>query len=104
MMRAFLLSLLFFFGPVLFIFVLRHLGMLLRLWLLARRARRPDIIDVTPPRMQPPSTAFIVIAVIAGLVFAVLAWQRLISEGEVEKHYVPAQVDEQGRVVPGYFK
>jgi len=106
-MKNLILSLLFFFGPALLLFLMRHFGLLLRLWFLARRMRdraEPEIIDITPKRPHPPSSAFIVFTLVVSLAIAALVWQRLTGEAEVGKHYVPAHVSEQGKVMPGRYE
>jgi hypothetical protein len=106
-MRNILLSILFFFGPAMLMFLLRHLGILLRLWLVARKAasqREADVIDVTPRKPHPPSTAFIVVTFVLSLVIAVLVWQRLSESPEVGRIYVPAHINEQGEIVPGHLE
>jgi hypothetical protein len=107
-MRSLIISLLFFFGPVILMFVLRHAVLLLRLWLMMRRHRQsqPEVIDITPEKPQPPSVLFIVITLIAGSLFAYLAWDRITSEAEltIEKSYAPAHVDERGKIVPGHYE
>ncbi len=106
-MKSLFISMLFFFGPVILMFVLRYFGLLLRLWLMYRRARQEsdaNIIDITPEKPHPPSKAFIIIAILLGIGFAVLAYQRIGSAPDTHRQYVPAQVDEQGRVIPGRFR
>ncbi len=88
-------------------FLLRYLGILLRLWLMARKMRgqqEPEVIDITPKKPHPPSTAFIIFTFVASLIIAVLVWQRLGGDAEVGKHYVPAHVTEHGKVVPGHYE
>ena len=104
-MKSILISLLFFFGPVILLFVLRYGALFLRAWLLWRRHKqsRPDIIDITPHLSHKPSIVFIVLAIAIGLLTAVLAWQRLTSPSDTGKVYIPAHV-EQGKLVPGHFQ
>jgi hypothetical protein len=41
----------------------------------------------------------------ASLIFAALAWQRFSSgSGDDGSSYVPAQMDEQGEIIPGHFE
>jgi hypothetical protein len=105
-MKGILISLLFFFGPVILMFVLRYGALFLRLWLLRRRQQQggPDIIDITPHISHKPSIVFIVLAIAIGLLTAVLAWQRLTSPSDTGKVYIPAHVDQQGKLVPGHFQ
>jgi len=106
-MKSLFISMLFFFGPVILMFVLRYFGLLLRLWLIYRRARREsdaNIIDITPEKPHPPSKKFITIAILLGVGFAILAYQNIASAPDTHRQYTPAQVDKQGRVIPGRFK
>ena len=103
MIRNLLVSILFFFGPVILMFVLRNMGLFLRLWVNMRRRQRQEaeIIDVTPVSDRGPSTLFIVAAIVIGLTCATLAWLRMGGEGIGEAQYTPAHMDERGKVVPG---
>jgi len=105
-MKSILISLLFFFGPVLFMFVLRYIGLLLRIWLLWRRHKKDgeNVIDITPPKPHPPSVRFIIFAVTAGLVIAGLVLQRLTSQDVHNDIYVPAHLNSQGTLAPEHFK
>lgn len=104
-MRFFIVTLFFFFAPVILMFAMRHLTLLLRIWLAYRRARKTGdrVIDITPEIPRPASRKFIAFAVLLGVICASLVWMRL---GEpVSQHgvYVPAQIDSQGHIVPGHF-
>jgi len=106
-MKNILISLLFFFGPVILMFLLRHGVLFLRAWLLWRRQRQgPDVIDITPRESGKPSVIFIVLAVAIGTLTAVLAWQRITGPADEDKGrvYVPAHVDKRGDLVPGHFR
>lgn len=106
-MKGILISLLFFFGPVILLFVLRYGVLFLRAWLFLRRQQgNPDVIDITPHHSRKPSIIFIVLAVAIGLLTAVLAWQRITGPADQHKGrvYVPAHVDKQGQLVPGHFQ
>jgi len=105
-MRAFIVTLLFFFAPVILMFALRHLALLLRIWLAWRRAREANenIIDITPARPRPASRSFIVFAVMIGVICAALVWMRLGDQSGPPGAYVPAQIDARGRLVPGHFQ
>ncbi len=84
-------------------FAMRHLTLLLRIWLAWRRSRKDgsEVIDITPEKPHPPSRRFIAFAVIVGLVIASLVWMRLADDTNPPSVYVPAHMDAQGRVVPG---
>ncbi len=105
-MKAVLISILFFFGPVILMFALRYVGLLLRFWLLWRRQKKSDadVIDITPRTSHPPSVRFIIFAVIAGLVIAGLVWKRLSDENNHSGAYIPAHTDQKGNLTPGHFQ
>lgn len=105
-MKSFFISLLFFFGPVLFMFALRYIGLMLRIWLLWRRHKKKgaDVIDITPEKPHPPSIRFIIFAVTAGLVIAGLVWHRMADEDIHGNVYVPAHIDSHGKLAPGHFR
>jgi hypothetical protein len=105
MIRDLLVALVFFFGPMLVMFVLRNLALFFRLWLVARRERRtqPQIIDVSPASSSGPSLGFVALAILIGGLSAFLAWQhtRAGANRNLDMQYVPAHLDDQGHVVPG---
>ena len=105
-MKSIFISLLFFFGPVLFMFALRHIGLLLRIWLLWRRHKKEgeNVIDITPGKPHPPSILFIAFAVAVGLVIAGLVWHRLTDQDVHNDVYVPAHLSSHGRLTPGRFR
>jgi len=105
-MRGILITLVFFIGPVILMLALRHIALILHIWLRWRRIKRgdPEVIDITPEKPHPPSRRFIVLAVIVGLLCASLIWMRLVDTSGPAGAYVPAHVDEQGRIVPGQHK
>ncbi len=105
-MRQWFITVLFFFGPILLLFLLRHLGWMLRLWLALRRSRNEDagVIDITPERPGPPSRWFLALTLVLGLVTAMLVWHRLQTHDEPGREYVPAHLDASGRLVPGHFR
>ncbi len=105
MIRDLLLAIVFFFGPMLVMFVLRNLALLFRLWLAVRRQRRmqPEIIDVTPDAVGGPSLGYVALAILIGALSAYLAWQHTHQgvASNLDMQYVPAHLDDQGRLVPG---
>jgi len=105
-MRAFIVTLLFFFAPVILMFALRHLALLLRIWLAWRRNRAANehVIDITPARPSPASRGFIAVAIIVGVICAALVWMRLGDESGPPGAYVPAHIDAQGHVIPGQYQ
>jgi len=105
-MKSIFISLLFFFGPVLLMFVMRYLGLLLRIWFVWRRQNKhgKDVIDITPQKPHPPSIWFIIFAVVAGLVISGLVWHRLTNESRPGGVYIPAHMDKNGNLAPGHFR
>ncbi|MDQ6986642.1 MAG: hypothetical protein Q9M25_02420 [Mariprofundaceae bacterium] len=105
-MRGIIITFLFFLAPIILMFAMRHLTLLLRIWLAWRRSRKEgaDVIDITPEKPHPPSRRFIAFAVLVGIVFASLVWMRLVDDTTPQGVYVPAYVDAQGRVIPGQQK
>jgi len=107
MIRNVLLAIVFFFGPALLMFLLRNAVLLLRLWLYHRNNRtlEPEVIDVTPvPEKSPASRWFYLVAGLLGLAAAVSVFMYLQSvDGEL-RHYVPAHVASDGKVVPGHWE
>lgn len=105
MIRSIFVSVLFFFGPALLMFMLRNLFFLTRAWLRLRKIQKKqehEVIDITPHKHHgSPSLFFIITAIVVGLVCAILAWQEMRSGPEDRMHYVPAHVDESGKIVPG---
>ncbi|RMH62948.1 MAG: hypothetical protein D6678_00150 [Zetaproteobacteria bacterium] len=106
MMRNLLVVFVFFFGPAILMLIARSLLFMLRLWWQARqaRARETQVIDVTPVRHERPSRAFVVVAIVLGIVSAVLAYQALNTKPAPKRIYVPAHLDAQGKVVPGHWE
>ncbi len=104
MIRSIFVSALFFFGPALLMFMLRNMFLLLRAWLRLRRQRKKqehEIIDITPHKHGSPSMLFNIVAIMVGLVSAFLAWQEMGSGPEQRQHYIPAHINEHGKVMPG---
>lgn len=104
-MKSIFISLLFFFGPLLFMFALRYAGLFLRIWLAWRRQKKQGqgVIDITPKKPHPPSIRFILFAVIVGLIISALVWHRLTDIDERGSVYVPARAADDGSLIPGHF-
>jgi|GEM_PF-2433162 len=106
MIRDLLVAAVFFFGPMLVMFVLRNLASLFSLWLVVRRQRRlqPKVIDVSPTVDRSPSLAFVALAILIGALSAYTAWHHTRQETmghNLELQYVPAHLDDHGRMIPG---
>ena len=103
MIRNIIVSLIFFFGPAILMFVLRHMFFF---WKLRREMRRKqaDIIDITPQKPNAPSHFFIASVVTVGLISAYFAYTQLHSEHTKQQtQYVPAHINAQGELVPGQY-
>ncbi|HKI62554.1 MAG TPA: hypothetical protein VKA31_09700 [Mariprofundaceae bacterium] len=104
MIRNILVAIVFFFGPALLMFMLRNGILLFRLWLFNRRQRamQPEVIDITPvPEKKGASRWFYLLAFLLGLATAVSAFMYLQTADSEPRHYVPAHVGSDGKVVPG---
>lgn len=104
MIRDLLVAAVFFFGPMLAMFLLRNLGVVYRFWMAARRRRQaqPDIIDITPHLRAKPSLGFVAVAIVLGGASAYWAWHYAQRPAvSVDQQYVPAHLDAQGQLVPG---
>jgi len=101
MIRNIFVTLLFFFGPALLMFVLRNMFFMWK----ARQQRKkahPDVIDISPTTSNAPSPFFIASAISVGIVFAYLVWAQL-SQNTQEQggEYIPAHINEFGELVHG---
>ena len=105
-MRGILITLFFFFGPLILMFALRHAALLLRIWMRWRALNREgaDVIDVTPDKPHPPGKRFIAFAVIVALVCAGLVWMRLADTRGPGGRYVPAHIGADGKLIPGHYQ
>lgn len=104
MFRSLLVSLFFFFGPAILLFLLRNLFLMFRYWLHVRKMQQQEeanIIDITPHHKRKPSNIFVVIAISVGLISAVLVWLEMQGHEPQKMKYIPAHVNEQGVTVPG---
>jgi len=99
MIRNIFVTLLFFFGPALLMFVLRNMFLA---WRHRRIHKKPDVIDITPINPSSPSRFFVMSAVTVGIIFGYLAWSQINHDGDTSQgtHYTPAYVNAQGELVP----
>ena len=107
MIRSFLVSIFFFVGPALLMFMLRNIAMMMLIWMKnkQRRARQQEVIDVTPIHHHIHPNWFVIIVVIVSMFCAVTVFMKLQSSDDVEPHqYVPAHMGESGEIVPGGWK
>jgi len=100
MIRNIIVTLLFFFGPALLMFVLRNIFLF---WKLRRTVekRQPDIIDITPKKPSAPSHFFLASVIAVGLISAYLAYSQITMDSAVpQTQYIPAHINAQGELVP----
>jgi len=107
MIRSLFVSLFFFFGPALLLFMLRNLTllMLLRAKAKQQKAQEPEIIDITPVEKERAPNWFYVLVVAISLVSAVTVFMQLEKKGDAEvRQYMPAHINESGKIVTGDWK
>jgi hypothetical protein len=100
MIRNIIVSLLFFFGPALLMFVLRNIFFF---WKFQKdiKQHQPDIIDITPQKAAAPSHFFLASVIAVGLISAYFAYSQLTTDSlEQNTQYVPAHINAQGELVP----
>lgn len=106
MIRSLFVSLFFFFGPALLLFMLRNLTLLLLVKAKNRRekAQEPEVIDITPVDKERAPTWFYALVVVVSLASAVTVFMQLEQKGDVGVHqYVPSHMNESGELVPGHW-
>jgi len=107
-MRLLLTTILFFFGPMIVMFALRNGFLLLRLWLQQLRVQHEhEVIDVTPK--DSTSRRFLIISVCFSLAIFSYAWTVMDDQSENhlandQREYVPAYIDQDGRLVKSHFR
>lgn len=104
MLRSLLVSLFFFFGPAVLLFLLRTVFLMLRYqWHMrkVRAAEEANVIDITPHHKRKPSNLFVAVAITVGLISAILVWLEMQGHEPQKMKYIPAHVNEQGVTVPG---
>jgi len=100
MIRNIIVSLLFFFGPALLMFVLRNIFFF---WKFQKEMKQhqPDIIDITPQKAAAPSHFFLASVIAVGLISAYFAYSQLTnSNSDAKTEYMPAHINAQGELVP----
>ncbi|MDX8402374.1 MAG: hypothetical protein R8K47_07075 [Mariprofundaceae bacterium] len=103
MIRNILIAVVFFFGPALAMLALRFMLEML-LARLRRQRQAPEIIDITPREPMLPRW-FWPVALALGLLSGFWAWQTVerADAPPQSRIYVPAHIDEQGRLIPGHW-
>ncbi len=105
-MRTLVAVLVFFFGPTLLMLALRGVWIWLRWRLRRRHEARVTVVDAEIVDGRPALRApwpYLLLSIAVGTVAAFLAWRSLHEARPVERVYVPAHIDEAGRVVPGHW-
>ncbi|MBN4082437.1 MAG: hypothetical protein COB41_02210 [Proteobacteria bacterium] len=100
MIRNVIVTLLFFFGPALLMFVLRNIFLF---WKLRREINKhqPDIIDITPQKPNAPSHFFLASVIAIGLISAYFAYAQLTMDDQDQRtQYIPAHINAQGQLIP----
>jgi len=106
MIRSLFVSLFFFFGPALLLFMLRNITLLLLLRAKNKqqKTQEPEVIDVTPVKKERAPNWFYVLVVTISLACAITVFIQL-QNGDTEiQKYVPAHVDESGNIAPSDWK
>jgi len=106
MIRSLFVSLFFFFGPALLLFMLRNLTLLLLVRAKNRRekAQEPEVIDITPVDKERAPNWFYALVIAISLACAVAVFMQLEQQSDVEEHqYVPSHMNESGELVPGHW-
>ena len=102
-MRYLFLTLLGFFGPALFMLLLRLTWFYIQAkWLknLSKQQNKPEIIDVTPMHKKRIRKPFIFLWLLLSVVCtALLIWQ-IDDTPAPEQTYIPAHIDTEGNFVP----
>ena len=107
MIRNLLVSIFFFVGPALLMFMARNIVMIFMLWLKNRQIHAHDqkIIDVTPIHNHIHPNWFVIAVVIVSLGCAVTVFMELQRvEDVVPQQYVPAHTSESGKIIPGHWQ
>ncbi|RLL55599.1 hypothetical protein D8Y20_01475 [Mariprofundus sp. EBB-1] len=106
MIRSFFVSLFFFFGPALLLFMLRNLMLLLLLKAKAKQEKvaEVEVIDITPVKKDRAPTWFYALVVVISLSCATTVFMNLERGGAEVQHYVPAHTDASGNIIPGEWK
>ena len=107
MIRNIFITLIFFFGPALLMFVIRHFFLLFKIWRTVRKQQTQNtIIDITPhPARTSPGKVFIIASLLVGLMCATWVWSQMANtSGQTEVQYIPAHIDATGKVIPGHYE
>jgi len=103
MIRSLFVSLFFFLGPALLLFMLRNV---IRLLVLRanNKHQEPEVIDVTPVKEEDTPRWFYALVIVISLACAVTVFVNLEKDNVEIQGYVPAHVDSSGNIVSGDWK
>ena len=107
MFRNLLVSIVFFIGPALLLFIARNMVLIGLLWLKSRHKKELEhkIIDVTPIHNHIHPNWFVIIVVIISMTCAVTVFIELQKTDDVDpQQYVPAYTDDSGKIIPGHWE
>ena len=108
MFRNLLVSIVFFIGPALLMFIARNVVMMGLLWLKVRKQHEQEeaqIIDITPIHNHIHPNWYVIAVVIISLFCAVTVFLELQrSDDVIPQEYVPAYTDDSGHIVPGHWQ
>jgi len=108
MFRNLLVSIVFFIGPALLMFIARNLVMMGLAGLKNRKLHEQQeakVIDITPIHNHRHPNWYVIAVVIISMTCAVTVFLELQRSVDVAPHeYVPAYTDEAGNIVPSEWK
>ena len=108
MFRNLLVSIVFFIGPALLMFIARNMVMIGLHWLKVRKQQEQEeakIIEITPIHNHIHPNWYVIAVVIISLFCAVTVFLELQRSVDVAPHeYVPAYTDDSGHIVPGQWQ
>jgi len=107
MFRNLLVSIVFFIGPALLMFIARNMVLIGMAWLKHRHEKELEqkIIDITPIHNHRHPNWFVIIVVIISMMCAVAVFMELQhSDDVVPQEYVPAYSDDAGNIIPGHWQ
>ncbi|NWF39387.1 hypothetical protein F3F96_09590 [Mariprofundus sp. NF] len=107
MFRNLLVSIVFFIGPALLMFIARNLVLIGMVWLKSRHEKELEqkIIDITPIHNHRHPNWFVIIVVMISMTCAVTVFLELQNKDDVvPQEYVPAYTDDSGKIIPGHWQ
>ncbi|OIO74568.1 MAG: hypothetical protein AUJ57_02000 [Zetaproteobacteria bacterium CG1_02_53_45] len=107
MIRNLLVSILFFVGPALLMFMARNIVLMTLIWLKNRQRRelQQEVIDITPIHHHIHPNWFVIAVAVVSLGCAVTVFMELQRMDDVvSQQYVPAHMSESGKIIPGHWE